>query len=131
MLQKRFLILFLAFSLQACSTGPKVENCVSSPQEQLFHCFDARKNKPKTRKPSELENWVCLSPFDANAFFTACADHVKPPQVNACVVGSATDEFIFFCAKGDTPFLRTEGYVCMSRIDTEAVVNYCAKLKGK
>lgn len=126
---KNLVILSLISLLFGCGDGPKVKQCISSPSEKLFRCFDQEKEKHQTHRPEEMENWICLSPFDSQTFIESCKQKVRPPALNVCIVGSAQDDFLFFCATGRIPFEKTENFTCLQARDQKRVVEYCRRLR--
>jgi hypothetical protein len=55
-----------SIALVACGKGPKVDICISDPPRNGAQCVD-KKQQPYFRAYEETENYVMLSPADAEA----------------------------------------------------------------
>jgi hypothetical protein len=130
------LALLSSILLISCGSGPKLTYCISSPSENLFRCHDPKNNKPFQKTPEKLikdEAWTCMSGIDATAVLDACNEKRVPPKRNQCIIGEASEDFLFHCYNQKTglsenrPFASTENYVCLSVNEFLFLLDYCTR----
>jgi hypothetical protein len=131
-----FSLLFLALLLIGCGSGPKLMYCISSPSENLFRCHDQKANKDLKKTPEALvknEAWTCMNGQTATAFLDACNEKRVPPKRNQCIIGEASEDFLFHCfnqktqLSEDLPFSKTENFVCLSVNEFLFLSDYCTR----
>ena len=74
--QTRLLLLFAVCSLSACGHGPKVTVCLIDAAHLTLECSDPS-NHQTTRQIIDSDNYVCLSPTDAEKVVDYAKTHCK------------------------------------------------------
>jgi len=77
MLLKGWLSLLLILSLSSCENGPKVVVHISNPQQGGMEYSNADGSLSGFKLYAQTENFVCLSPSDAQSYLTYCQRKCK------------------------------------------------------
>jgi hypothetical protein len=68
-LPKLLAILLLTSS---CGAGPHVKICISDPANNAFRCYDSQTQTSSIINFADTENYVCMTPTDAQALLNFC-----------------------------------------------------------
>lgn len=74
---KRYKTLFLVFSLSllsSCKHGPKVDVCISAPEDGGAYCVDKNNQNSYFLRYDETDNFVMFSPNDARKILEYCTN---------------------------------------------------------
>lgn len=118
--------LSLAVLLAACKNGPKLT--IYASDEKGLHA-EYKKRRLSKPKPlfvhwSEATGFTCVAPDTIRAYFKACKQKKKLPDLTECLIKDGVGK----CTDGEVlPPVKMVNWACVDQYDYEEFKDYCSR----